>query len=78
VRQITGAIARRIVCWLKPGDALARGEKFGMIKLGSRTELVLPREAGLTVRTRLGDKVRAGATVLAEYAAVTPNGGGGH
>lgn len=69
VRQITGAIARRIVCWLKPGDDLVRGEIFGMIKLGSRTELVLPREAGLTIRTRLGDKVRAGATVLAEYAA---------
>ncbi|MBN9518611.1 phosphatidylserine decarboxylase family protein [bacterium] len=73
VRQITGAIARRIVCWLKPGDALARGERFGMIKLGSRTELVLPREAGLAIRTKLGDKVKAGATVLAEYAA--PAGG---
>ena len=47
VRQITGALARRIVCWVKPGDELARGERFGMIKLGSRTELVLPREAGL-------------------------------
>jgi phosphatidylserine decarboxylase len=68
VRQITGAIARRIVCWLKPGDLVARGEIFGMIKLGSRTELVLPRQPGLTVRTRVGDKVRAGATVLAEYA----------
>jgi phosphatidylserine decarboxylase len=68
VRQITGAIARRIVCWVKPGDELARGERFGMIKLGSRTELVLPREAGLRLRTRLGDKVRAGVTVLAEYA----------
>jgi phosphatidylserine decarboxylase len=67
VRQITGAIARRIVCWLKPGDGLARGERFGMIKLGSRTELVLPREAGLAIRARIGDKVRAGATVLAEY-----------
>lgn len=69
VRQITGAIARRIVCWLKPGDALARGERFGMIKLGSRTELVLPREAGLLIRTTLGQKVKAGATVLAQYAA---------
>lgn len=68
VRQITGAIARRIVCWLKPGDALGRGERFGMIKLGSRTELVMPREAGLAIRTKLGDKVKAGATVLAAYA----------
>jgi phosphatidylserine decarboxylase len=68
VRQITGALARRIVCWVKPGDELARGERFGMIKLGSRTELVLPREAGLRLVARVGDTVRAGVTVLAEYA----------
>lgn len=67
VRQITGAIARRIVCWLKPGDVLARGEQFGMIKLGSRTELVLPREPGLKIHTKIGDKIQAGATILAEY-----------
>jgi phosphatidylserine decarboxylase len=67
IRQITGAIARRIVCWLKPGDAVARGERFGMIKFGSRTELVMPREAGLKVVTKIGDKVRAGLSVLAEY-----------
>jgi phosphatidylserine decarboxylase len=67
VRQITGAIARRIVCWLKPGDRLGRGEQFGMIKLGSRTELVLPAEDGLRIRTKLGDRVKAGATVLAEF-----------
>ncbi|MFO0935281.1 MAG: phosphatidylserine decarboxylase family protein [Gemmataceae bacterium] len=67
VRQITGAIARRIVCWLKPGDELSRGEQFGMIKLGSRTELVIPREAGMKLRTKLGDKVSAGTTVLAEF-----------
>jgi phosphatidylserine decarboxylase len=67
VRQIAGAIARRIVCWVKPGDELGRGDKFGMIKLGSRTELVLPREAGLTIRAKLGDKVKAGLTVLAAY-----------
>jgi phosphatidylserine decarboxylase len=67
VRQITGAIARRIVCWLKPGDELARGEQFGMIKLGSRTELVMPREPGLTVHAKIGDKIQAGTTVLAEY-----------
>jgi len=67
VRQITGAIARRIVCWLKPGDMLSRGEQFGMIKLGSRTELVIPVEPGLEIQVRPGDKVRAGATVLARY-----------
>jgi phosphatidylserine decarboxylase len=68
VRQITGAIARRIVCWLKPGDDLAAGEQFGMIKLGSRTEIVLPKEDGLQLRVKLGDKVKAGSTVFAEYA----------
>lgn len=46
----------------------ARGEQFGMIKLGSRTELVLPAEDGLEIRVRLGDKVTAGNSVLATYA----------
>ena len=67
VRQIAGAIARRIVCWVKPGDELARGERFGMIKFGSRTEIVLPREDGLRVRVAVGDTVRSGVTVLAEF-----------
>lgn len=67
VRQITGALARRIVCWLKPGDELRRGEQFGMIKLGSRTELVLPREESLSVRVQPGDQVKAGTSVLAEF-----------
>lgn len=68
VRQITGAIARRIVCWLKPGDDLATGEQFGMIKLGSRTELVLPRDASLQVRVQVGENVKAGSSILATYA----------
>lgn len=67
VRQITGAIARRIVCWVKPGDELAAGEQFGMIKLGSRTELVMPREAGLKILVKLGDKVQAGSSAVAQY-----------
>lgn len=67
VRQITGAIARRIVCWVSPGEHLSRGEQFGMIKLGSRTELTLPREAHLEVLARLGQKVQAGTSVLARY-----------
>jgi len=67
VRQITGAIARRIVCWVKPGDELAAGEQFGMIKLGSRTELVVPRNAELTVVAQLGQMVKAGESVLARY-----------
>ena len=67
VRQITGAIARRIVCWVKPGDVLGAGERFGMIKLGSRTELVLPKEDGLKILTMVGEKVRAGSSILAQY-----------
>lgn len=68
VRQITGAIARRIVCELKPGDELQAGERFGMIKLGSRTELVLPCEEGLNLKVQVGDKIEAGTSVVAEYA----------
>ncbi|MCI0379947.1 MAG: phosphatidylserine decarboxylase [Gemmataceae bacterium] len=64
VKQISGAIARRIVCWLKPGDTLERGERFGMIKLGSRTDLLLPADCVLEVLVKPGDKVRGGASVL--------------
>jgi phosphatidylserine decarboxylase len=67
VRQITGQFARRIVCWLKPGDVLDAGEQFGMIKLGSRTELVLPCESGLEITVKKGDKVLAGSTIVARY-----------
>ncbi|MFV0446444.1 MAG: phosphatidylserine decarboxylase family protein [Planctomycetaceae bacterium] len=68
VRQIAGAIARRIVCWLKPGDELAAGERVGMIKLGSRTEIVLPQEEGLEVLVSIGQKLKAGSSVVARYA----------
>jgi len=71
VRQIAGAIARRIVCWAAPGNDLDRGAQFGMIKLGSRTELVIPRDATLTVRVRIGEKVKAGTTVVAQYRPAT-------
>ena len=67
VRQISGAIARRIVCDLRPGEVVPRGHAFGMIKLGSRTELILPAEDGLEVKVRVGQKVKAGTTVVAEY-----------
>jgi phosphatidylserine decarboxylase len=67
VCQIAGAIARRIVCWLRPGDELSRGAQFGMIKFGSRTELILKREPGMAIEVRPGRKVHAGTTVLARY-----------
>ena len=67
VRQISGAIARRIVCKAKAGDMLAGGEKFGMIKFGSRTELYVPMRDDVECMVRVGDKVKAGLTVLARY-----------
>lgn len=66
VRAISGLCARRIVCVLRPGAQVKRGEKFGMIKLGSRTELILPRDE-VTVGVQVGDKVQAGSSVLARY-----------
>ena len=65
VRQISGMFARRIVCKLRPGQAVSRGAKFGMIKLGSRTELILP--AGVEVTVAVGDKIRAGSDVVARW-----------
>ncbi len=67
VRQIAGQFARRIVCNLRPGETVSRGHKFGMIKLGSRTELILPASENLEIVTRLGEKVNAGSSVLARY-----------
>ncbi len=75
VRQIAGAIARRIVCWMAPGEVAGRGERFGMIKLGSRTELVLPRERGLEILVSPGQKVRAGSSILARYSTDEAPGG---
>src|SRR6476620_861385 len=63
VRQITGAIARRIVAWAEIGDELKKGERFGMIRFGSRTELYLPLNAEVLVKT--GDHVLGGSTVIA-------------
>lgn len=67
IRQITGQFARRIVCWVRPGDVLAKGEPFGMIKLGSRTELVIPRDESLEFEVAIGDTVWAGSSRLARY-----------
>jgi phosphatidylserine decarboxylase len=72
VRQITGAIARRIVCWVAPGDELQRGEQFGMIKLGSRTELVFPQDGSLILNAKIGDRVKAGVTILARASNDSP------
>jgi phosphatidylserine decarboxylase len=68
IKQISGAIARRIVCWLKPGESVARGERFGMIKLGSRTDLLIPASDRFQLRVQVGDKVKGGATILLHFA----------
>ena len=64
VKQIAGAIARRIVCDCHVGDALATGQKFGMIKFGSRTELYIPKDVAFELEVEVGQKVAAGKTIL--------------
>jgi phosphatidylserine decarboxylase len=66
VRQLTGAIARRIVGWANVGDQLRKGERFGMIRFGSRTEVYLPLTASVLVKP--GDRVAGGLTVIARLA----------
>ena len=63
VRQLTGAIARRIVAWSQIGDELKKGDRFGMIRFGSRTEVYLPLAA--TVLVKVGDHVSGGLTIIA-------------
>lgn len=66
VRQVAGFLARRAVCRVKPGDSLRMGERYGIIKFSSRLDLYLPKSAQLKVK--LGDKVKAGETVIGEIA----------
>ncbi len=65
--QIAGLIARRILCYVKAGDRLERGERFGFIRFGSRVDVYFPLDS--RPRVAIGDKVKAGATVLAELPA---------
>jgi phosphatidylserine decarboxylase len=67
VRQISGAIARRIVCDTAEGRELVGGQKFGMIKFGSRTELYVPLSENTKCLVQIGDKVKAGLTPLVKY-----------
>lgn len=62
VRQIAGVLARRIVCRVQPGDKLGAGERFGMIRFGSRTDLTMPRMTML--RVQQGDRVRGGESMI--------------
>ena len=61
-KQIAGVLARRIVCWKQKGERVSLGERFGLIKFSSRTDLVLPPEVEISVR--IGDRVRGGVTVI--------------
>ncbi len=65
MRQISGAIAKRIVCDVKEGAKLAKGQRFGMLKFGSRTEIFIPAEQWLSISVRAGDRVFAGLTTVA-------------
>jgi len=67
VRQISGAIARRIVCDASQGQELSGGQKFGMIKFGSRTELYVPARENAKCLVKIGEKVKAGLTPLIRY-----------
>ena len=64
VAQIAGLIARRIVCHPRPGEWIARGARYGLIRFGSRTDVVLPMDAELRVRP--GERVRGGSSVIAQ------------
>jgi phosphatidylserine decarboxylase len=64
VKQISGAIARHIVCPIAPGDRLGRAERFGMIKFGSTTELIVPFPERSKALVKVGDRVKGGVTIL--------------
>ena len=63
--QVAGLIARRILCYVKPGDALQRGQRYGFIRFGSRVDVYLPVTA--SPKVTVGDKVSATETILAEF-----------
>ncbi|NJN81839.1 MAG: phosphatidylserine decarboxylase family protein [Caldilineaceae bacterium] len=65
VAQMTGILARRIVCWAKPGDGLAKGQRFGLIKFGSRVDLYLPADCDVMVTP--GQHVYGGQSVVARW-----------
>jgi phosphatidylserine decarboxylase len=62
VKQIAGVLARRIVFWKRPGDSLARGERVGLIKFGSRVDVLMAPDVTLSIK--VGDRVRAGSSIL--------------
>jgi phosphatidylserine decarboxylase len=67
IKQISGAVARRIVCWLRPEESVQAGDRYGMIKFGSRTEVLIPIGDAPDVQVKVGDKVHGGATILLRF-----------
>ena len=65
VKQIVGLIARRIICTANTNDVVSRGQRIGMIKFGSRTELYIPKRLSPVVKCKKGDTVRGGLDILA-------------
>jgi len=63
-RKVAGFLARRAVCRVKPGDSLRKGGRYGIIKFSSRLDIYLP--VNTRIRVKLGDRVRAGETVIGE------------
>lgn len=76
VRQVAGTVARRIICHVHRGDRLTSGERFGMIKFGSRTELIVPADVPTEAAVEVGAKVKAGLTVLVRQRPVKAEGTG--
>ena len=68
-KQISGAIARRVISWKSPGDVVSKGERFGIIRFGSRVDVWLPADAEIVVA--LGDKVAGGSSILARWKSTT-------
>lgn len=66
VKQIAGLIARRIICTANESDALERGQRIGLIKFGSRTELTIPKRLSPRIKVQVGQKVRGAADIIAE------------
>ena len=62
VKQIAGLIARRIVCYAKPGDELTTGERYGLIRFGSRVDIFLPKDA--EVRVKVGDRIKGARDII--------------
>lgn len=65
VKQVAGLIARRVICWKRPGSGLRRGELFGLIRFGSRVDILLPKH--VRILTEVGARLRGGSSVIGDY-----------